>query len=380
MKILLLVFIFILLSILYNFYFKNTEFYDFRDNTNYSYDEASFLEYATYVNENGKESNATGGGGNYQGMYIGKHKINGQRTISNRLKLIDSVYNFSGKSVLDIGCNSSEMLFSLTPFISSGVGIDFDPKRINLCNLKKRIENHQNLSFFVFNLKDEPLDQIFNLIPQKIDIVLLLAVCNAWIYPCNSLINIASKIANTLIIEINGKDQDKTIEYLKTKYTNVKNITNIEECKDCINRQLIFCSYENIKGEGKNISIIKKDNIYQKTFKDRVTYNKEKEALENILKYDISPKFTYDDNELILYLEDCGEKINSENKPIDYNLQFDNILKILSKENMFHNDLNDSNILVDKNNKIRIIDFEHVSYFEPVNIHNHPDIINKNIN
>jgi len=56
----------------------------------------------------------------------------GQRNPLQRLKNVP--YNFTGKTVLDIGCNQGGMLFALRKKLRWAVGIDYNHKLVNAAN------------------------------------------------------------------------------------------------------------------------------------------------------------------------------------------------------------------------------------------------------
>ena len=57
-------------------------------------------------------------------------------------------------------------------------------------------------------------------------------------------------------------------------------------------------------------------------------------------------------------------------KPKDYNDQLKNINDILkNKYGLYHNDLKPSNICIDHNNNVKIIDFDHINQEKGTTIH-----------
>lgn len=194
-------------------------------------------KYRDYAAKNAELSRKTGGGGYYQFK---------QRDPKKRLELLQAV-DFKGKTVLDIGCNSGEMLHLISNDIKWGVGVDFDPIRINEANLKRA----HNLSFYNFNLSTENLDVLKLFAPGPIDIVFLFAVCNKWMpsKKCSNILLFIKENSKTLCIEINGDDAhaNKTIEELRGLYSTVSEVTDIDYCPDCLPcpkcdaRRLLYC-------------------------------------------------------------------------------------------------------------------------------------------
>tara|TARA_Y100000589_G_C27177437_1_gene639376 strand:+ start:1843 stop:2376 length:534 start_codon:yes stop_codon:yes gene_type:complete len=101
-------------------------------------------------------------------------------------------------------------------------------------------------------------------------------------------------------------------------------------------------------------------------------YFSEKEIYLKLKDEDFLPKLKYfDDNNLILGLSDVGDSFEiykNINKKIynesvnKFNKEIKKIIDVLfDKYGLYHNDLEDKNICIDKNNKIRIIDFDQCS-------------------
>lgn len=344
------------------------------------------LEYNSHVKKFGELSKNTGGGGHQDKAYQGivffdskKDSIKGQRDPEKRIELMERYLSFNGKSVLDIGCNSGEMLFSLEKKgLKFGVGVDFDPYKINMSNLMKRYNKLKNIDFFVLDLKKENYDVMKTFFPKnenKVDIVFLLAVCQKWIYPCTNLIDFIYNISDTLVIEINGESESQKrelVEYLGKLYNTVINITNPDICKDCDNRLFFiaqdkktFSMYE-LKGKspgGAEISYDEKRRIVSKKFRHREIYDKEKYWLNRLQKFPFVPRFiNHDDEQMLLEMSNCGERLNMNNKPVDFDIQLKNIKDTLASENIYHNDLTTiENILVKPDSTLCIIDFEWTS-------------------
>lgn len=179
----------------------------------------------------------------YHNLQINGVKLSGQREPSERIKL--SAYDFSGKTVLDIGCNQGGMLFSLQGTIAHGVGIDFDSRLVNAATKIRSLNNSENLDFFVFNLEDEDLNLIKDFLPDnKVDITFLLSVC-MWIENWKEVINLTREISHHLLFESNGKteQQEEQIAYLRTVYKNVVQLSaKSEDDKSQKNRMLFLCS------------------------------------------------------------------------------------------------------------------------------------------
>jgi SAM-dependent methyltransferase len=186
---------------------------------------------------NGKEFSA-----GYHSFAIQDLSFSGQRKPADRLSQVP--YDFAGKAVLDIGCNQGGMLYSLADKIAHGIGIDYDKRVINVANrIRSHIKSH-NLDFYVFDLENDPLDLIGDLLPGgKVDIVFLLSIC-MWISNWKQVIDHASKIGDAMLFESNGKaeQQAEQIAYLRTRYKKVELLSG-QSADDKIQkkRQLYLC-------------------------------------------------------------------------------------------------------------------------------------------
>jgi SAM-dependent methyltransferase len=152
--------------------------------------------------------------------------IQGQRDCAKRLARVP--YDFTDKTVLDIGCNQGGMLFALMDKIKYGVGVDYDSRLINAANCIKSFMQAINLDFFVFNLDKEPLPMINNFLKvQKVDICFLLAVCQ-WIKRWRMVIDYAATCSDVLLFESNGTEklQKQEVCHLKKRYKTVILINN----------------------------------------------------------------------------------------------------------------------------------------------------------
>ncbi len=157
----------------------------------------------------------------YHSIDIDGHRLQGKRDPASRLERIP--LDFSGKTLLDIGCNQGGMLFELDHTIKSGVGIDYDPRMINAANRIKALRGANNLQFYVFDLEKEPLALIEDLIPApKVDVVFLLAVC-MWLKNWRSVISCAASISDMMVFESNGTESQQAaqIAYLNELYRDV---------------------------------------------------------------------------------------------------------------------------------------------------------------
>jgi SAM-dependent methyltransferase len=203
---------------------------------NLNYEEKATLNLLNYVS---KEK-----WGAYYTLQIGQQLINGQRDQQKRLSHVP--YDFSGKTVLDIGANSGGMLLAIADKIRYGVGIEFNSKLVNVANKLKSYYGTNNLDFYVFDLDKEPLGCISDFLKAKqVDICFLLSV-TLWIKKWKEVIDYAHKISKDLLFEATGSSTEKTrqqMEYLQTKYNDIKLLSPISDDDAHVKgRKLYFCS------------------------------------------------------------------------------------------------------------------------------------------
>jgi SAM-dependent methyltransferase len=172
----------------------------------------------------------------------GKH-LGGQRDPEQRLALAD--YDFSGKTVLDIGCNQGGMLFPIADRIGHGIGIDYDSRMVNAAN---RIRSHlraSTLDFYVFDLQNERLEFIKDFLPDDtVDICFLLSVC-MWLTNWRDVVEFARDVSDTLLFESNGKpeQQDEQIGFLHELYGSVRLLSDMSDDDPGLKtRKLLICS------------------------------------------------------------------------------------------------------------------------------------------
>jgi len=176
----------------------------------------------------------------YHTITIDDYVYEGQRKPAERLQ--DIPYDFTNKSVLDIGCNQGGMLFELKDKISNGVGVDYDYRLINCANKIKSYQNLHHLNFFVHDVDKDPLENLnYYNNKEKYDIVFLLAVCN-WIKNWKELVAWVYKNSNACLFETNKNNQQEHINELKKYYKTIE-IIRTQSLDDLIQkkRQLLIC-------------------------------------------------------------------------------------------------------------------------------------------
>jgi SAM-dependent methyltransferase len=177
----------------------------------------------------------------YHTVNVNGRQVPGQRDPSKRLASVP--IDFHGKSVLDLGCNQGGMIHQIRSLIKWGVGIDYDPRMINAANRIKSVNASENISFYIVDLQNDPLELISDFMPdRKADICFLLSVC-MWLKNWQQVIDFAHSKSNSMLFETNGSSlqQDQQINYLKTKYSVLSMCSEMSD-DDPVqkNRKLLF--------------------------------------------------------------------------------------------------------------------------------------------
>jgi hypothetical protein len=165
----------------------------------------------------------------YHTINIKGRQVPGQRDPSKRLASVP--VDFHGKSVLDLGCNQGGMIHQVRTLIKWGVGIDYDPRMINAANRIKSVNASENISFYIVDLQNDPLELISDFMPDpKADICFLLSVC-MWLKNWQQVIDFAHSKSNSMLFETNGSalQQDQQINYLKAKYSVVNMLSEMSD-------------------------------------------------------------------------------------------------------------------------------------------------------
>lgn len=129
-----------------------------------------------------------------------------------------------------------------------------------------------------------------------------------------------------------------------------------------IDNKLYKFNKTNLHGVTSNIYISEdKEMILKEIFGylDFNVYEREKCILQflNTLKVDWCPTlYHYDDTNHLLVMSYCGEMININNKPTNLREQLENILYDMRCFKIQHNDIKESEILI-QNNKVYICDY-----------------------
>ena len=123
------------------------------------------------------------------------------------------------------------MIHQVRTLIKWGVGIDYDPRMINAANRIKSVNASENISFYIVDLQNDPLELISDFMPdRKADIRFLLSVW-MWLKNWQQVIDFAHSKSNSMLFETNGSalQQDQQINYLKAKYSVVNMLSEMSD-------------------------------------------------------------------------------------------------------------------------------------------------------
>jgi SAM-dependent methyltransferase len=136
--------------------------------------------------------------------------IPGQRSPSKRFEKIKKFYDFTGKRVLDLGCNTGGMLFHI-PEIQQGIGIDYDESCIESCKIfRERLNFVCELDFYRADLNEFSVVDFCKEKDYIPDITFLLSL-GSWVKNWRKLYMEVYRVSKIVLLETNndieGKDQ-----------------------------------------------------------------------------------------------------------------------------------------------------------------------------
>lgn len=79
--------------------------------------------------------------------------------------------------------------------------------------------------------------------------------------------------------------------------------------------------------------------------------------LNELSEYHFPRLYDYSTSELWIDMSNCGVTLHHARVPSDWKEQHDHILNTLSSAKIYHDDMSFGNILIDKHNRVNLIDF-----------------------
>jgi hypothetical protein len=141
--------------------------------------------------------------------------IQGQRNPLKRFEKIKQFYDFTNKSVLDLGCNTGGMLFHI-PEIKRGIGIDYDQNCIDSCStFTYWLRYTCDLSFHKADLNMFDCKSFCKEKDFQPDIIFLLSL-GSWVKNWKQLYEDCFQQAPYILLEINNVHEGNAqLDYFK---------------------------------------------------------------------------------------------------------------------------------------------------------------------
>jgi SAM-dependent methyltransferase len=168
----------------------------------------------------------------YHGFDLQTIHIQGQRNPQKRYEKIKSFYDFTDKTVLDLGCNTGGMLFHI-PEIKRGIGIDYDQRCIDSCNVfKEWLKYTCELNFYKADLNELDIANFCKEQDLKIDIIFLLSI-GSWVRNWVQLYTACFHQAKYILLETNNDDEGKPQLDLFKKLGGIITLISDKSDDDC---------------------------------------------------------------------------------------------------------------------------------------------------
>ena len=162
----------------------------------------------------------------YHSFSIFNVKFIGQRDPVQRINKMRKIYDFTDKSILDLGCNTGGLLFHLFD-IQKGIGVDFDATCISAANcIKKKIGLYNHLDFIQRDLQKDDISDLFT---RRYDVIFLLSM-GSWIKNWREVYQSAIQCAPVLFIETNNDSEG--IPQLELFKTHKCTLELVSDCSD----------------------------------------------------------------------------------------------------------------------------------------------------
>src|SRR3972149_633004 len=166
------------------------------------------------------------------------------RGIDIRFDLMNKHLDFSGKTVLDIGCNVGKFCFLANKAGAKCIGIDIDADSINVANAYKKSNKLNNINFHNLSFDKQSIDFLIQTYGQ-FDVILILSV-NHWLlyqygdreYIWNLLNCLTGNKLQTIVYEPSTSSHACFPEEVKTQ-----NIVEFFQKLGCFSYQKIGSTY-----------------------------------------------------------------------------------------------------------------------------------------
>lgn len=173
---------------------------------------------AGYMMYNGWSNSQTMCG--YHSYDLPDIKIKGQRTPSIRLEKFRKFFNFTGKKVIDFGCNVGAMLHHLEE-IEVGLGFDYDLTCIESAKNISNILGRKNLTFVRHDFDRDGYGALSKSITFKPDVIFLLSI-GSWVSSWSQLYEMSYSFHCPIFLETNNKSVGvPQLEFFRKKYLSI---------------------------------------------------------------------------------------------------------------------------------------------------------------
>jgi SAM-dependent methyltransferase len=163
--------------------------------------------------------------------------IQGRRDPYKRIRALEKVYDFSQKTVVDIGCNSGGMLFALQSqgSLKKGFGYEISEKCLNIARDQVKMDGLKNIKFIEQDLT-LPIVKEY----PKCDIAFMFSVAN-WVGQWRYILRALQRSADCVAFEANGRPgkQLDQIDFLHGNFDSVRRV--LIDAEDGNIRRLFLC-------------------------------------------------------------------------------------------------------------------------------------------
>jgi hypothetical protein len=129
--------------------------------------------------------------------------LQGQRNPTKRLERIRPAYDFTGKRILDLGCNTGGMLLHI-PEAAEGVGLDYDAACLRAAEfIRDKFQFSPHLRFLKHDLNTVSIPTLLSALEYNPDIVFLLSI-GSWVKDWRKLYRDVWANTKAVLLETNN--------------------------------------------------------------------------------------------------------------------------------------------------------------------------------
>lgn len=141
--------------------------------------------------------------------------IQGQRNPAKRLERIRPAYDFTGKRILDLGCNTGGMLLHI-PEAAAGLGVDYDANCLRAAEtIRDKFQFSSSLQFYQADLNRLSVPTLLSALDYDPDITFLLSI-GSWVQTWRTLYRDAWNCSKAILLETNNdKEGAPQLEFFR---------------------------------------------------------------------------------------------------------------------------------------------------------------------